>query len=102
MATVKDNLGKQSRSWIPFEKKRIEELRYNITTDSILLYEDEKGPVVAKTYGGTSCWSFVQSKKISKAQKINGLLNVFGGVYDHTIITRCGHMVIKGKQGHSF
>jgi transposase len=36
---------------------------------------------VAKTYGGTS-WSFVQSK-VSKAQKINGLLNVFG-VYDHT------------------
>ena len=39
---------------------------------------------MAKTYGGTSCWSFVQSKKVSnKAQKINGLLNVFG-VYDHT------------------
>jgi hypothetical protein len=36
---------------------------------------------VAKTYGGTS-WSSVQSKA-SNAQKINGLLNVFG-VYDHT------------------
>ena len=40
-----------------------------------------EGPIVTKTYGGMS-WSFVQSK-ISKAQKINGLLNVFG-VYDHT------------------
>ena len=36
---------------------------------------------MAKTYGGTS-WSSVQSK-VSKAQKIKGILNVFG-VYDHT------------------
>jgi transposase len=36
---------------------------------------------VAKTYGGTS-WSSVQSK-VSKAQKISGLLSVFG-VYDYT------------------
>jgi transposase len=36
---------------------------------------------VAKTYGGTS-WSSIQSK-VSKAQKIKGILNVFG-VYDHT------------------
>jgi len=49
--------------------------------DSVLLYEDEKGPLVAKTYGGTS-WSSIQSK-ISKAQKIKGILNVFG-IYDHT------------------
>ena len=41
------------------------------------------GTVVAKTYGGTSWSSFVQSKVSNKAQKINGLLNVFG-VYDHT------------------
>ncbi len=47
----------------------------------VLLYEDEKGPIVAKTYGGTS-WSSIQSK-VSKAQKIKGILNVFG-VYDHT------------------
>ena len=39
-----------------------------------------KGPIVAKTYGGTS-WSVTQSK-VSKAQKIKGILNVFG-VYDH-------------------
>jgi DDE superfamily endonuclease len=47
----------------------------------VLLYEDEKGPITAKTYGGTS-WSFIQSK-VSKAQKTKGILNVFG-VYDHT------------------
>jgi hypothetical protein len=49
--------------------------------DSVLLYEDEKGPLVSKTYGGTS-WSSTQSK-IYKAQKIKGILNVFG-VYDRT------------------
>ena len=42
---------------------------------------DEKGPITAKTHGGTS-WSSVQVK-VEKAQKINGLLNVFGA-YDHT------------------
>lgn len=46
-----------------------------------MLYQDEKGPIAAKTYGGTS-WSQVQSK-IERAQKIQGILNVFG-VYDHT------------------
>lgn len=46
-----------------------------------MLYEDEKGPISAKTYGGTS-WSSVQSK-VEKAQKTKGILNVFG-VYDHT------------------
>jgi hypothetical protein len=52
--TVKDYIGFQHRPRIPFEKKRIEELRYNTPTDYVLLYEDEKGPLVAKTYGGTS------------------------------------------------
>ena len=47
----------------------------------MLLYLDEKGPITAKTHGGTS-WSSTQVK-IEKAQKINGLLNVFG-TYDHT------------------
>lgn len=37
---------------------------------------------MAKTYGGTS-WSSTTQSKISKAQKIKGMLNVFG-VYDHT------------------
>ena len=50
--------------------------------DSVLLYEDEKGPLVAKTYGGGISWSSTQSK-VSKAQKIKGILNVFG-TYDHT------------------
>lgn len=47
----------------------------------MLLYVDEKGPIAAKAHGGTS-WSSTQVK-IEKAQKINGLLNVFGA-YDHT------------------
>jgi hypothetical protein len=45
------------------------------------LYVDEKGPITAKTYGGTS-WSSVQVK-VEKAQKIKGILNVFGA-YDST------------------
>ena len=56
-------------------------MRYNIPPKSILLYQDEKGPIAAKTYGGTS-WSKVQSR-VERAQKIKGILNVFG-VYDHT------------------
>ena len=46
-----------------------------------MLYQDEKGPVAAKTYGGPS-WCSTQSK-IEKAQKIKGILNTFG-VYDYT------------------
>ena len=45
------------------------------------MYVDEKGPVTANTHGGTS-WSSVQVK-VEKAQKINGILNVFGA-NDHT------------------
>jgi transposase len=62
-------------------KKYIEKLRYDTPAESVLLYQDEKGPIAAKTYGGTS-WSLVQSK-VERARKINGILNVFG-VYDHT------------------
>ena len=47
----------------------------------MLLYADEKGPIAAKTHGGTS-WSSTQVK-VEKSQKIKGLLNVFGA-YDHT------------------
>ena len=47
----------------------------------MLLYVDEKGPVTAKTHGGTS-WSSTQVK-VEKAQKIHEMLNVFGA-YDHT------------------
>jgi len=63
-----------------------------------LLYQDEKGPIAAKTYGGLS-WSQVQSR-IEKAQKIKCLLNVFG-VYDHTndqMHTHC----YKSKTGRQF
>jgi hypothetical protein len=49
----------------------------------VLLYEDEKEPiVVVKTYGGVS-WSSTTQSKVSKAQKIKGILNVFI-VYNHT------------------
>jgi hypothetical protein len=48
----------------------------------LLLYEDEKGPIAAKTYGDCTSWSSVQSK-VEKAQKTKGILNIFG-VYDHT------------------
>ena len=98
METVKDNLGKQSGPRIPFEKKRIDDLRYSLPPHSILLYEDEKGPIVAKTYGGTS-WSSTQSR-VSKAQKTNGILNVFG-VYDHTNNQMWTHSY-KKKTGKQF
>ena len=81
MEEFKDGTRKEQRSWIRTEKKRIEELRYNTPPDSVLLYQDEKGPVAAKIHGGQS-WCSVHTK-IEKAQKIKGLLNVFG-VYDHT------------------
>lgn len=55
--------------------------RYTTPPDSILLYQDEKGSIAAKTYGGSS-WCSTQAK-IEKAQKIKGILNVFG-IYDHT------------------
>ena len=55
--------------------------KVHIPSDSVLLYLDEKGPVTAKTHGGTS-WSSVQVK-IEKAQKIKGILNVFGA-FDYT------------------
>ena len=66
--------------------------------DSVLLYEDEKGPLVAKTYGGIS-WSSTQSK-VSKAQKIKGILNVFG-TYDHTNNQMWTHSY-KQKTGKQF
>ena len=63
--TIKGHSGKQPRSRIRFKKKRIEELRYgiNLPPNSVLLYEDEKGPVAAKTYGGPS-WSHPHNPKL--------------------------------------
>jgi hypothetical protein len=75
-------LGKSRDPEYELKKNRIEELRYNTSPDSILLYQDEKGPIIAaKTYGGPS-WCSTQSK-IEKAQKVKGILNTFG-VYDYT------------------
>jgi len=64
----------------------------------VLLYVDEKGPIAAKTHGGTS-WSSVQVK-VEKAQKIKGLLNVFGA-YDHTNDKIHMYNVIKERQQNS-
>ena len=64
-----------------------------------MLYQDKKGPIAAKTYGGTSWWSKVQSK-IERAQKIKGILNVFG-VYDHTNDQIHTHTRIEIKQENS-
>lgn len=63
-----------------------------------MLYQDEKGPIAAKTYSGLS-WSQVQSR-IEKAQKIKGLLNVFG-VYDHINYQMHTHCY-KNKTGKQF
>ena len=82
-----------------FEKKYVEQLRYNTPSDSVLLYVDEKGPsITAKTHGGTS-WSSVQVK-VEKAQKTNGIPNVFG---EHMTIqmTGCTYIATKRKQENS-
>ena len=63
----------------------------------MLLYVDEKGPITAKTHGGTS-WSSTQVK-VEKAQKVKWLLNVFGAS-DYTndkMHVQC----YKRKQGNS-
>ena len=63
----------------------------------MLLYVDEKGPVTAKTHGGTS-WSSVQVK-VEKAQKINGILNVFGAMIIQ--MTKCTYVATKRRQQNS-
>ena len=79
-----------------FEKKRVEDLRKNNTpaaaADSILLFQDEKGPIAAKTYGGSS-WCSTQVK-VERAQKIKGILNVFV-VFMIILMTRCLPTVTK-------
>ena len=63
-----------------------------------MLFQDEKGPIAAKTYGGPSGCS-VQAK-IERAQKIKGILNVLG-IYDHTndkTFTHC----YKKRNSHQF
>jgi hypothetical protein len=64
-----------------------------------VLFQDEKGPIAAKTYGGPS-WCSVQAK-IEHAQKIKGILNVLGIYYDHTndkMFTHC----YKKRNSHQF
>lgn len=73
-------------------------MRNDTPTESVVLFQDEKGPIAAKTYGGPS-WSSVQSK-IERAQRIKGILNVLG-IYDHTndkMFTHC----YKKRNSHQF
>ena len=73
---------------------------YNMhSSDSVLLYVDDKGPITAKTHGGTS-WSSVQVKIEKAQQKINGLLNVFR---EHmtTQMIRCKYNAIEIRQENS-
>jgi SAM-dependent methyltransferase len=68
------------------------------SADYVLLFQDEKRPIAAKTYGGSS-WSSVQAM-VEHDQKVKGLLNVFG-VYDYTndkMYTRC----YKQKKSNQF
>ena len=58
------------------------------------MYVDEKGPITAKTHGGTS-WSSTQIK-IEKAQKIKGILNVFEERMTTQMI-RCTHIATKRR-----
>ncbi len=70
-------------------KKRIEELKKNTYPDYVLLFQDEKGHIAAKTYGGF-LWCSTQAK-IEHDQKVKDLLNVFG-IYDYTndrMLTHC-------------
>ena len=64
----------------------------------MLRYVDEKGPVAAKTHGGTS-WSSVHVK-VEKSQNINGLLNVFEERMTTQMI-RCMSNAIKERQESS-
>ena len=50
------------------KKRELKNLRYrNLPADSVLLYEDEKGPIAAKTYGGTS-WSSITIQGIQGSE----------------------------------
>lgn len=81
METFKDCSWQKHKSSLRFKKKRIEELKNNTPQASILLFQDEKGPISAKTYGGSS-WNSIQAK-VEHDQKVKGLLNVFGA-YEYT------------------
>ncbi len=71
------------------EKKYIQQLWYNTHADSLLLYQDERGPVTAKTHGGSSGSS--TQVMMENASKIKGLLMSLERM------TKCIYMVIKRK-----
>jgi hypothetical protein len=64
-----------------------------------VLFQDEKGPIAAKTYGGPS-WCSVQAK-IERAQKIKGILNVLG-IYDHHSNDKMFTHCYKKRNSHQF
>ena len=67
-----------------------------------MLYEDKKGPIAAKTYGGTSS-SSVQSK-VEKTQKTKGILNVYIVYVDHTndkMLNKLGGAYFRQKQSRT-
>ena len=73
-------------------------MKNNSNAYSVLLFQDEKGPIAAKTYGGSS-WCSIQAK-IEHDQKVKGLLNVFG-IYDYTndrMLTHCYQQQKKSNQ----
>ena len=66
--------------------------------DSVLLYEDEKGPLVAKTYGGTilvfHTIQGIQGSKDKRHSKRLWCLMIIP-------ITRCGHTPTNKRQENS-
>jgi transposase len=64
-----------------------------------VLFQDEKGPIAAKTYGGNS-WCSTQAK-IERAQKTKGILNVFG-IYGYTNDEMFTHCYKKKKNSKQF
>ena len=98
MEEFKDSTGRVEILNTNWKKEDWTDKIYTTPPNSILLYQDEKGSIAAKTYGGSS-WCSTQAK-IEKAQKIKGILNVFG-IYDHTNDTMFTHCY-KNKTSDQF
>jgi hypothetical protein len=82
-------------------KKRIEELRYNTTpADSVLLYQDEKGPIAAKRHTVVHHMVFDTSQD-RKSTKDKMYSKCICGVYDHTNDQMYTHFY-KNKTGDQF
>jgi hypothetical protein len=74
--TILDSSSKGRDPEYELKKKRVEEMRNDTPpTESVVLFEDERGSITDKTYGSPS-WCL--EAKIKHAQKINGILKVLG------------------------